>query len=127
VQFWRINEFGGLTGGGLTRVHLYYIVLSLFSYAQQLLLFLQLLRVAIDMFRLLQTGFVKAFSDNSVAFTSGFCQVERIMKSLFVRKLYLWPRFQASVVALLDSHKVGSYCSANCVNIIFVVPTWCSN
>jgi len=56
---------------------------------------------------MLQTGFVKAFSDNSVAFTSGFCKVERIMKSLFVRKLYLWPRFQASVVALLDMHKVS--------------------
>ena len=55
----------------------------------------------------LQTGFVKAFSDNPVAFTAGFCQVERIMKSLFVRKLYLWPRFQASVVALLDMHKVS--------------------
>jgi len=56
---------------------------------------------------MLQTGFVKAFSDNSIAFTSGFCRVERIMKSLFVRKLYMWPRFEASVVALLDTHKVS--------------------
>ena len=56
---------------------------------------------------MLQTGFVKAFSDNPVAFTSGFCRVERVMKSLFVRKLYLWPRFQATVVSLLDMHKVS--------------------
>jgi len=61
----------------------------------------------ITCYAMLQTGFVKAFSDNAIAFTSGFCKVERIMKSLFVRKLYLWPRFQASVVALLDMHKVS--------------------
>lgn len=53
-----------------------------------------------------QTGFVKAFSDSPTAFTAGFCQVERIMKNLFVSKLYLWPRFQASVVALFERHKV---------------------
>jgi len=62
--------------------------------------------VVLMYYLILQTGFVKAFSDNSIAFKSGFCQVERIMKSLFVRKLYLWPRFQASVVALVDMHKV---------------------
>jgi hypothetical protein len=33
------------------------------------------------------------------AFTSGFASVERIMKNLFVRNLFLWPRFHASVVA----------------------------
>ena len=60
---------------------------------------------------------MKAFSDNSVAFTSGFCQVERVMKSLFVRKLYLWPRFQASVVALLDTHKV---ILQNAVKLLFL-------
>ena len=28
------------------------------------------------------------------------------MKSLFVRKLFLWPRFHASVMSSLDKHKV---------------------
>ena len=40
-----------------------------------------------------QTGFIKAFSDHPQAFTRGFFQVEKVMKNLFVRKLYLWPRY----------------------------------
>ncbi|XP_023584241.1 DNA repair endonuclease XPF isoform X2 [Trichechus manatus latirostris] len=36
-------------------------------------------------------GFIKAFTDNAVAFDTGFCHVERVMRNLFVRKLYLWP------------------------------------
>ena len=57
-------------------------------------------------FYVFQTGFIKAFSDNPQCFSSGFCQVERVMKSLFVRKLFLWPRFHASVVAFFEKHKV---------------------
>lgn len=53
-----------------------------------------------------KTGFIKAFSENPLCFTSGFCQVERVMRSLFVRKLFLWPRFHASVVAFLEKHKI---------------------
>uniref|UniRef100_A0A3Q2PQ15 DNA repair endonuclease XPF n=1 Tax=Fundulus heteroclitus TaxID=8078 RepID=A0A3Q2PQ15_FUNHE len=52
-----------------------------------------------------KTGFIKAFTDKATAFSSGFCQVERVMRNLFVKKLYLWPRFQASVKAALDRHK----------------------
>ncbi|KAF7656205.1 hypothetical protein LDENG_00045020 [Lucifuga dentata] len=52
-----------------------------------------------------KTGFIKAFTDKATSFSSGFCQVERVMRNLFVRKLYLWPRFQASVTAALDRHK----------------------
>ncbi|XP_041359609.1 DNA repair endonuclease XPF-like isoform X2 [Gigantopelta aegis] len=53
-----------------------------------------------------KSGFIKAFSDNPDAFISGFCQVERVMKNLFVRKLFLWPRFHANVVSCLEKHKV---------------------
>ncbi|XP_005095873.1 DNA repair endonuclease XPF [Aplysia californica] len=53
-----------------------------------------------------KTGFIKAFTDNAEAFTRGFCQVERMMKNLFVKKLFLWPRFQASVVTCFNKHKV---------------------
>ncbi|XP_071391806.1 DNA repair endonuclease XPF [Centroberyx affinis] len=52
-----------------------------------------------------KTGFIKAFTDKATAFCSGFCQVERVMRNLFVKKLYLWPRFQASVNTALDRHK----------------------
>ncbi|KAM4716254.1 DNA repair endonuclease XPF [Anableps anableps] len=52
-----------------------------------------------------KSGFIKAFTDKATAFSSGFCQVERVMRNLFVKKLYLWPRFQASVNSALDRHK----------------------
>ncbi|XP_065589028.1 DNA repair endonuclease XPF [Cyrtonyx montezumae] len=50
-------------------------------------------------------GFIKAFTDNAVAFNTGFCQVERVMRNLFVRKLYLWPRFHIAVNSFLEKHK----------------------
>lgn len=50
-------------------------------------------------------GFVKAFTDHPHAFTQGFGRVERILKNLFVRKLYLWPRFEASVLDALNKSK----------------------
>uniref|UniRef100_A0AAY4AT46 ERCC4 domain-containing protein n=1 Tax=Denticeps clupeoides TaxID=299321 RepID=A0AAY4AT46_9TELE len=52
-----------------------------------------------------KAGFIKAFTDKATAFTSGFCHVERVMRNLFVKKLFLWPRFQASVHSLLEQHK----------------------
>uniref|UniRef100_A0A8D0L5D3 DNA repair endonuclease XPF n=1 Tax=Sphenodon punctatus TaxID=8508 RepID=A0A8D0L5D3_SPHPU len=50
-------------------------------------------------------GFIKAFTDNATAFSTGFCQVERVMRNLFVRKLYLWPRFHIAVNSFLEKHK----------------------
>ncbi|OWK11538.1 ERCC4, partial [Cervus elaphus hippelaphus] len=50
-------------------------------------------------------GFIKAFTDNAVAFDTGFCHVERVMRNLFVRKLYLWPRFHVAVNSFLELHK----------------------
>lgn len=44
-----------------------------------------------------RTGFVKAFSQCVEAFTAGFGHVEKVMRNLFVRELYIWPRFHASV------------------------------
>ncbi|CAI8009787.1 DNA repair endonuclease XPF [Geodia barretti] len=40
-----------------------------------------------------KSGFVKAFSDSPEQFMSGFCQLERVMRCLFLRHLYLWPRY----------------------------------
>uniref|UniRef100_A0A8D1VDZ8 DNA repair endonuclease XPF n=1 Tax=Sus scrofa TaxID=9823 RepID=A0A8D1VDZ8_PIG len=50
-------------------------------------------------------GFIKAFTDNAIAFDTGFCHVERVMRNLFVKKLYLWPRFHVSVNSFLEQHK----------------------
>uniref|UniRef100_A0A452R9E2 ERCC4 domain-containing protein n=1 Tax=Ursus americanus TaxID=9643 RepID=A0A452R9E2_URSAM len=50
-------------------------------------------------------GFIKAFTDNAVAFDTGFCHVERVMRNLFVGKLYLWPRFHVAVNSFLEQHK----------------------
>ena len=44
-----------------------------------------------------EPGFVKAFSDSPDALTAGFAQVDKILKALHVRKLYLYPRFHSSV------------------------------
>uniref|UniRef100_A0A7N0VF28 ERCC4 domain-containing protein n=1 Tax=Kalanchoe fedtschenkoi TaxID=63787 RepID=A0A7N0VF28_KALFE len=46
---------------------------------------------------------VRAFSDRPQAMVSGFAKAERIMKSLFIRKLHLWPRFQVYVSQELES------------------------
>ena len=51
------------------------------------------------------TGFIKAFTDQPQSFTQGFGRVERILKNLFVRNLYLWPRFEASVLDVFSRVK----------------------
>ncbi|KAJ8040533.1 DNA repair endonuclease XPF [Holothuria leucospilota] len=52
-----------------------------------------------------KTGFIKAFSDYPHSFSAGFCQLERVMKNLFVRKLLLWPRFHVNISATMEKHK----------------------
>ncbi|GAN08149.1 DNA repair endonuclease XPF [Mucor ambiguus] len=44
-----------------------------------------------------QEGFIKAFSDRPEAFVTGFAPLQNTMKSLFLRKVHLWPRFQVTV------------------------------
>ncbi|XP_076323334.1 LOW QUALITY PROTEIN: DNA repair endonuclease XPF-like [Tachypleus tridentatus] len=50
-------------------------------------------------------GFIKALSSSPCAFTRGFCYVQRIMRNLFVRQLYLWPRFHVVVNSSLEQVK----------------------
>eukprot|EP00117_Sycon_ciliatum_P008410 scpid67245/ scgid11121/ DNA repair endonuclease XPF; DNA excision repair protein ERCC-4 len=52
-----------------------------------------------------KTGFIKAFSEYPHLFTSGFCQVEKVMQNTFVEKLFLWPRFHASISLCLEKHQ----------------------
>lgn len=54
----------------------------------------------------LQTGFIKAFSNSPQSFTVGFGHVERIMRTLFVKELYLWPRFHSLVIQSLKQYAV---------------------
>lgn len=44
-----------------------------------------------------KTGFVKAFSNSAEAFTYGFGHVERVMRNLFIKDLFLWPRFHSTI------------------------------
>ena len=47
-------------------------------------------------------GFVKAFSDNCDSLMAGFAKVDKILKSLHVRRLYLYPRFHDVVASELE-------------------------
>ena len=47
-------------------------------------------------------AFIKALSDDAHAFTRGFAKVEKVMRTLRVRSLQLWPRFRREVSAVLD-------------------------
>ncbi len=46
-------------------------------------------------------GFIKAFSSSPIYFKGGFCRVERVMRSLFLKELFLWPRFRAEIADCL--------------------------
>uniref|UniRef100_A0A1A9WG73 DNA repair endonuclease XPF n=1 Tax=Glossina brevipalpis TaxID=37001 RepID=A0A1A9WG73_9MUSC len=48
-----------------------------------------------------KTGFIKAFSGSAEAFTIGYGHIERIMRNLFVKNLFIWPRFHATVQSSL--------------------------
>lgn len=49
-----------------------------------------------------QQGFVKAFSEEAESLHGGFGKVERLLKLLYVRKLYLWPRFRLEIANALE-------------------------
>ncbi|KAG0212587.1 hypothetical protein BGX28_006023 [Mortierella sp. GBA30] len=49
-------------------------------------------------------GFIKAFSDQPEAFSTGFATLEKTMKLLYLRKVNLWPRFHLTVTESLESH-----------------------
>ena len=41
-------------------------------------------------------------------------QIEKVLKALFVRKLYNWPRFQTQVQEQLESAPIHVSCAALC-------------
>ena len=50
-------------------------------------------------------GAVKAFSSSPTALLDGFAKVDKVLKALQVRKLYLYPRFHASVADELERNQ----------------------
>ncbi|CEG44750.1 dna repair endonuclease xpf [Plasmopara halstedii] len=54
-------------------------------------------------------GFIKAFCDDSVALSSGFNRVEQVLKHLYVRNVYLYPRFHLAVNSCLMKHQPEVY------------------
>ncbi|RWS01707.1 DNA repair endonuclease XPF-like protein [Dinothrombium tinctorium] len=50
-----------------------------------------------------KSGFIKAVSQNPVAFNQGFARLDRVMRLLFVRFVYLWPRFHAAITSSFDA------------------------
>lgn len=46
---------------------------------------------------MVQDGFIKAITDYPDGLLAGFAQVDKILKALHVRKLYLYPRFHDSI------------------------------
>ncbi|KAJ3152164.1 hypothetical protein HDU89_001383 [Geranomyces variabilis] len=51
-------------------------------------------------------GFIKALSDEPEAFTRGYWKLERSMKTLFLRHVFLWPRFHMTVQENVEKGKV---------------------
>lgn len=49
-----------------------------------------------------RVGFLKAFSDEPEYFTAGFAKIERSLKLLYLKKLYVWSRNQEKIAAILD-------------------------
>eukprot|EP00188_Purpureofilum_apyrenoidigerum_P004067 Plantae.Rhodophyta-Purpureofilum_apyrenoidigerum.ctg4445.p1 GENE.Plantae.Rhodophyta-Purpureofilum_apyrenoidigerum.ctg4445~~Plantae.Rhodophyta-Purpureofilum_apyrenoidigerum.ctg4445.p1 ORF type:complete len:915 (+),score=165.70 Plantae.Rhodophyta-Purpureofilum_apyrenoidigerum.ctg4445:149-2893(+) len=47
-------------------------------------------------------GFIKAFTEDAEALNRGFHNAEKVMRSLFVKRLFLWPRFHETVQDVLD-------------------------
>lgn len=61
-------------------------------------------------------GFIKAFSDQSESFVTGFAPLQNTMKSLFLRKVHLWPR-------LVGKEAWGS----QCLSFAYWAANWCKN
>ncbi|KAK1930615.1 DNA repair endonuclease XPF [Phytophthora citrophthora] len=54
-------------------------------------------------------GFIKGFCDDSVALSSGFNRVEQVLKHLYVRNVYLYPRFHVAINSCLEKHQPEVY------------------
>ena len=51
-----------------------------------------------------ETGFIKCFTDSPAGLLQGFAKIDKTLKALQVRRLYLYPRFHDSVRQELEKH-----------------------
>mmetsp|Transcript_874 Transcript_874/g.2644 ORF Transcript_874/g.2644 Transcript_874/m.2644 type:complete len:566 (-) Transcript_874:35-1732(-) len=51
-------------------------------------------------------GFMRALTDTPAHFSAGFNSVERVMKSLHLRRLFLYPRFHSQVKVCLEKRTI---------------------
>ncbi|EGD81348.1 hypothetical protein PTSG_11379 [Salpingoeca rosetta] len=52
-----------------------------------------------------RTGFIKAITDSAQGLVGGFNLLEKVMRSLWVSQLYLWPRFEKRVIDTLSTRQ----------------------
>lgn len=45
---------------------------------------------------LIQTGFIKAFSEHPLELSGGFNTMAKVMRNAFLTKVFLWPRYDCS-------------------------------
>jgi DNA excision repair protein ERCC-4 len=50
----------------------------------------------------LEHGFIKAFSEHPEKLMQGFAKVDKVMKALFLQKLYIYPRFHTAISKELE-------------------------
>lgn len=50
-------------------------------------------------------GFIKGLTDHPTMFLGEYAKLEKTLKSMFVGKVLLWPRFHASVISCLKKHE----------------------
>ncbi len=55
-----------------------------------------------ELMKSFQDGFIKAFSDAPDSLMAGFAKVDKVLKALFVQRLYIYPRFHEEVVQELE-------------------------
>ena len=49
-----------------------------------------------------KSGFIKAFSDQPESLTNDFGKIQRVLSSLFVKRMYLYPRFHERVISSFE-------------------------
>ncbi|KAE8891009.1 DNA repair endonuclease [Phytophthora fragariae] len=54
-------------------------------------------------------GFIKGFCGDSVALSSGFNRVEQVLKHLYVRDVFLYPRFHVAIHSCLEKYQPEVY------------------
>ncbi|ORX83961.1 hypothetical protein BCR32DRAFT_201319 [Anaeromyces robustus] len=53
-----------------------------------------------------KVGFIKAFSDSPESFIYGIWKLEKIMRTLFIRSVYFWPRFHLAISKELEKNRI---------------------